>query len=164
MAGLLVPEQKLRGLVERILVVCPASLTFQWQRELKEKFDEKFIVLKGGDFREQYGVNQWQENQRIITSLDLAKRSEMLSGLRQAHWNLVIIDEAHRMSWSPPAGKIARYELGELLRDSTDHILLLAATPHKGDPKNFARIGRAMNRGKLRWRRAAAMQLLALPS
>ena len=137
MAGLLVRELMLRGLAERILVVCPANLAFQWQRELREKFDEKFLVLKGGDIRDQFGVNQWMEQKRVITSLDLAKRDEILPGLRQAHWDLVIIDEAHRMSWSPPAKKTARYALGELLRDSADHILLLTATPHKGDPKNF---------------------------
>jgi superfamily II DNA or RNA helicase len=138
MAGLLVRELKLRGLVERVLVVCPANLTFQWQRELKEKFDEKFIVLKGGDIREQFGINQWLENRQIITSLDLAKRETILPGLRQVHWDLVIIDEAHRMSWSPPARKTARYSLGELLRDSSDHFLMLTATPHKGDPENFS--------------------------
>jgi len=137
MAGLLVRELKLRGLAERILVVCPANLAFQWQRELKEKFDEKFLVLKGGDIRDQFGVNQWLEQKQVITSLDLAKRDEILPGLRQVHWDMVIVDEAHRMSWSPPARKTARYALGELLRDSADHILLLTATPHKGDPQNF---------------------------
>ena len=137
MAGLLVRELKLRGLAERVLVICPANLTFQWQRELKEKFDEKFLVLKGGDIRDQFGVNQWLEQKQIITSLDLAKRDEILPGLRQVHWDMVIVDEAHRMSWSPPARKTARYALGELLRDSADHILLLTATPHKGDPQNF---------------------------
>jgi len=138
MAGLLVRELKLRGLVDRVLVVCPANLAFQWQRELKEKFDEKFVVLKGGDIREQFGINQWLENRQIITSLDLAKRETILPGLRQVHWDLVIVDEAHRMSWSPPARKTARYSLGELLRDSTDHFLMLTATPHKGDPENFS--------------------------
>ena len=138
MAGLLVRELKLRGLAERILVVCPANLAFQWQRELREKFDEKFLVLKGGDIREQFGVNQWLEQKQIITSLDLAKRSEILPGLRQVHWDLVIVDEAHRMSWSPPARKTARYALGELLRDRADHLLLLTATPHKGDPRSFS--------------------------
>ena len=59
MAGLLLRELKLRGLIERVLVVCPANLTFQWQRELNEKFDEKFLVFKGGDLRDQFGVNQW---------------------------------------------------------------------------------------------------------
>ncbi len=137
MAGLLVRELKLRGLVERVLVVCPANLTFQWQRELKEKFDEKFLILKGGDIREQFGVNQWLEHKQIITSLDLAKRANILLGLRQAHWDLVIVDEAHRMSAHDETHKSQRYRLGELLRDSTDHVLLLTATPHKGDPGNF---------------------------
>ena len=113
MAGLLVRELMLRGLVERILVVCPANLAFQWQRELREKFDEKFLVLKGSDIRDQFGVNQWMEQKRVITSLDLAKRDDILPGLRQVHWDLVIVDEAHRMSWSPPAKKTARYALGE---------------------------------------------------
>ena len=137
MAGLLVRELKLRGLIEQVLVVCPANLTFQWQRELKEKFDEKFLVLKGSDIRDQFGVNQWLEQKQIITSLDLAKRAEILPGLRQVHWDLVIVDEAHRMSARDETHKSLRYRLGELLRDSADHILLLTATPHKGDPQNF---------------------------
>ena len=73
MAGLLIKELKLRGLAERVLVVCPANLTFQWQRELKEKFDERFLVLKGGDIRDQFGINQWLDQKQTITSLDLAK-------------------------------------------------------------------------------------------
>ncbi|MCD6365621.1 MAG: DEAD/DEAH box helicase family protein, partial [Planctomycetes bacterium] len=138
MAGLLIRELQLRGLAERILVVCPANLSFQWQRELKEKFDEKFLVLKGRDIRDQFGVNQWLEQKKVITSLDLAKRTEILPGLRQVQWDLVIVDEAHRMSWTPPARKTARYALGELIRDTSDHLLLLTATPHKGDPVNFS--------------------------
>ena len=138
MAGLLARELKLRGLAERILIVCPSNLTFQWQRELKEKFDEKFLVMKGSDIRDQFGINQWLEQKQVLTSLDLAKRTEILPGLRQVHWDLVIVDEAHRMSWTPPSKKTARYALGELLRDTSDHILLLTATPHKGDPDNFS--------------------------
>ena len=137
MAGLLVRELKLRGLIEQVLVVCPANLTFQWQRELKEKFDEKFLVLKGSDIRDQFGVNQWLEQKQIITSLDLAKRTEILPGLQQVRWDLVIVDEAHRMSARDESHKSQRYRLGELLRDSADHVLLLTATPHKGDPQNF---------------------------
>ena len=138
MAGLLIRELQLRGLAERILIVCPANLAFQWQRELKEKFDEKFLIMKGGDLRDQFGVNQWLEQKKTITSLDLAKRTEMLPGLKQVRWDLVIVDEAHHMSWTPPARKTARYALGELLRDASDHLLLLTATPHKGDPGNFS--------------------------
>ena len=137
MAGLLVKELKLRGLIEHVLVVCPANLAFQWQREIKEKFDEKFLVLKGGDIRDQFGVNQWMERKQVVTSLDLAKREDILPGLRQVRWDLVIVDGAPRMSWSPPACKTARYALGEILRDSADYMLLSTATPHKGDPRNF---------------------------
>ena len=138
MSGLLIRELELRGLAERILIVCPANLAFQWQRELKEKFDTKFLVMKGQDIRDQFGVNQWLERNRVITSLDLAKRSEILPGLRQVHWDLVIVDEAHHMSASDETHKSLRYRLGELLRDSSDHMLLLTATPHKGDPVNFS--------------------------
>ena len=137
MAGLLIRELKLRGLIERVLVVCPANLTFQWQRELKEKFEEKFLVLKGSDIRDQFGVNQWMEQKQTITSLDLAKRTEILPGLAQVRWDLVIVDEAHRMSARDESHKSQRYRLGELLRDSADNVLLLTATPHKGDPQNF---------------------------
>jgi superfamily II DNA or RNA helicase len=137
MAGLLMRELKLRGLVERTLIACPANLTFQWQRELLDKFDERFTVLRGADLREQYGVNQWLDKPQILTSLDLAKRDDILPGLRQVHWDLVIVDEAHRMSAASPDRKSLRYRLGELLRDTTDHLLLLTATPHKGDPDNF---------------------------
>ena len=137
MAGLLIRELKLRGLAERVLVVCPANLAFQWQRELREKFDERFFVLKGSDIRGQFGLNQWLEQKQSITSLDLAKRDDILPGLRQVHWDLVIVDEAHRMSARDETHKSQRYRLGELLRDSADNLLLLTATPHKGDPHNF---------------------------
>jgi superfamily II DNA or RNA helicase len=137
MAGLLIRELKLRGLAERILVICPSNLAFQWQRELKEKFGETFLVLKGADLRAQFGVNQWMEQKQVISSLDLAKRDDILPGLRQVQWDLVIVDEAHRMSWTPPSKKTARYALGELLRDASDHLLMLTATPHKGDPESF---------------------------
>jgi len=137
MAGLLLRELKLRGLVERTLVVCPANLAFQWQRELKEKFDEQFILMRGFDLRVQYGVNQWLQNSQVITSLDLAKREDILPSLRQAKWDLVVVDEAHRMSAAAEDKKSMRYRLGELLRDTTDHCVLLTATPHKGDPLNF---------------------------
>ena len=137
MAGLLIRELKLRGLVDRMLVVCPANLTFQWQRELLEKFDQQFFVMKGSDIRDQFGMNQWLDQKQVITSLDLAKRQDILRGLEQVHWDLVVIDEAHRMSASDETHKSLRYRLGEKLRDSTDNILLMTATPHKGDAQNF---------------------------
>ena len=114
MAGLLLRELKLRGLVDRTLIVCPAALTFNWQRELREKFGEQFFVLRGSDLRAQFGVNPWKERNQIVTSLDLARRLDVLPGLRQSNWDLVIVDEAHRMSASAPDRKTLRYRLGEL--------------------------------------------------
>ena len=68
--------------------------------------------MKGQDIRDQFGVNQWMERKRVITSLDLAKRAEILPGLRQVHWDLVIVDEAHRMSAADESHKSLRYRLG----------------------------------------------------
>jgi SNF2 family DNA or RNA helicase len=108
------------------------------QPEWFRRVTEKFLILKGGDIRDQFGVNQWPEQKKVITSQDLAKRTEILPGMRQVQRDLIIVDESHRMSWTPPACKTARYALGELLRDTSDNILLLTATPHKGDPANFS--------------------------
>ena len=82
-------------------------------------------------------MNQWLEQKQVVTSLDLAKRTEILPSLRQARWDLVIVDEAHRMSARDETHKSQRYRLGEMLRDSSDNVLLLTATPHRGDPENF---------------------------
>lgn len=139
MAGLLLKELKLRGLVDRVLIVCPANLAFQWQREMADRFQETFHILRGADLRVQYGVNLWNDKLQIITSMDLAKREEILPSVRQADdWDLIIVDEAHRMSARDAQHKSERYQLGELLRDKTAHFLLLTATPHKGDPTNFS--------------------------
>ena len=139
MAGLLLKELKLRGLVDRVLIICPANLAFQWQREMADRFQEQFHILRGGDLRVQYGVNEWNKHSQIITSMDLAKRDEILPSVRQADdWDLVIVDEAHRMSARDGEHKSERYKLGELMRDKTAHFLLLTATPHKGDPANFS--------------------------
>ena len=138
MAGLLIKELKLRGLAERILIVCPANLTFQWMRELYDKFGEKFEPLKGSDLRENYAFNPWTEQNQIITSMDLARMEHVLPSLKQAQWDLVVIDEAHRMSAYREDNKTQRYRLGEMLRDSTSHLLMLTATPHRGDPENFS--------------------------
>lgn len=138
MAGLLLKELKIRGLVNKTLIVTPANLAFQWQRELQDKFREKFEILSGPEFRSQYGVNPWQEKSQIITSMDWAKREEIKDKLeRVPSFDLIIVDEAHKMSASDPEHKTDRYLLGELLSQKADHYLLLTATPHKGDPLNF---------------------------
>lgn len=138
MAGLLLKELKIRGLVNRTLIITPANLSFQWQRELRDKFREPFEILRGYDLRAAYGTNPWTDKSQIITSMDWAKRDEVKTSLQRAeHWDLTIVDEAHKMSASDSEHKSDRYMLGELLTTKTDHFLLLTATPHKGDPQNF---------------------------
>jgi SNF2 family DNA or RNA helicase len=138
MAGLLLKELKLRGLVERVLIICPANLAFQWRREMRDRFDEDFEPITGSKLREAYAVNVWNKHSQIIASMDLAKLDYVLPSVRQADdWDLVIVDEAHRMSARDAEHKSERYRLGELMREKTTHFLLLTGTPHKGDPENF---------------------------
>lgn len=137
MAGLLLKELKLRGLVQRTLIVVPANLIFQWQRELRDRFRERFDIIRGVDLKNAYGINPWQDKPQVITSIDWAKREEVLESLQRAQWDLVIVDEAHRMSASDPEHKTDRYRLGEVLSQKTLHLLFLTGTPHKGEPVNF---------------------------
>ena len=99
MAGLLLKELKARGLVRRTLIVAPANLTFQWQRELKDKFRENFEVIRGETLRNTYGQNPWQDRDQVITSISWVSRIEdAKESLLRSHWDLVIVDEAHKMS------------------------------------------------------------------
>jgi len=138
MAGLLLRELKLRGLVERTLIVTPANLAFQWQRELHDRFREPFQMVRGVDLRAAYGTNPFQDKAQLLTSIDWVKRPEVRDSLARSRWDLVIVDEAHRMSAYDAEHKTERYRLGELLGARADHLVLLTATPHKGDPENFA--------------------------
>lgn len=142
MGGLTLKELKFRGLVERILIVTPANLTDQWRRELQDKFGETFTVVNRGTVGAAYGRNVWEDHAQCITSIDfVARQDEILNQLRDVRWDLVIVDEAHKMAayrYGAKVNKTQRYEFGEFLRDRTDHFLFLTATPHKGDPDNFA--------------------------
>ena len=138
MAGLLLKELKARGIVKRTLVVAPANLTFQWQRELKDKFAENFSVIRSEQLRANYGVNPWQEQDQAITSVSwVSVIEEARESLLRSRWDLVIVDEAHRMAAYADDRKTLAYQLGERLSEMTDHYLLMTATPHKGDPENF---------------------------
>lgn len=99
MAGLLLKELKARGLVRRVLIVTPANLTFQWQRELSEKFRETFDVIRGDVLRANYGQNPWQERDHVITSVSWVSIIEdARESLLRSRWDLIIVDEAHKMS------------------------------------------------------------------
>lgn len=138
MAGLLLKELKVRGLVKRTLIVTPANLSFQWQRELRDKFRENFEVVRGDILRANYGSNPWQEKNQVITSVSWVSRIEdAKKSLLRSHWDLIIVDEAHKMNAQSFEQKTLAYRLGEELSKMTDHYLLMTATPHKGDPASF---------------------------
>ena len=138
MAGLLHKELKIRGLATRTLIVTPANLSFQWQREMKDRFRETFEVIRGDVLRANYGSNPWQEKNQVITSVSWVSRIEDANeSLLRSQWDLIIVDEAHKMSAASADKKTLAYELGEALSMMTDHYLLMTATPHKGDPTNF---------------------------
>jgi len=140
MAGLVLKELKLRHLARRILIVVPGHLKDQWRREMKERFEETFVVIDRGVIDALYGENVWQREMQIITSMDFAKQDDLLPSLASTHFDLVIVDEAHKMSaylYGNKLERTSRYRLGQVLSRSTTHLLFLTATPHKGDPENF---------------------------
>lgn len=152
MAGLLVKELKLREAVERILVLCPAPLTIQWQDEMLHWFGEPFEIIFSAVDQQQL-TNPWKRPQ-VIASIDYAKQDDVRERVWQQHWDLVIIDEAHKCSArTTSAGKgrepkveaTKRYELASRLTSQADHVLLLTATPHHGDEDKFAHFLRLLD-------------------
>ena len=130
MGGLLIKELKLRGLIERTLIVTPANLTDQWRRELHEKFGETFTVANRATVNAAYGRNVWEDNPQSITSIDFVSRQDdILSMMRDTRWDLVIVDEAHKMAayrYGRKVNKTARYEFGEFMRDRTRRTFLIS--------------------------------------
>jgi SNF2 family DNA or RNA helicase len=140
MAGLIIKELKLRGLAKRILIVVPSHLKDQWQREMHERFQETFFVFDRNTLRSRYNDNILRRENQVITSMDFAKQEEILPLFQTVHWDLVIVDEAHKMAaykYVNETKKTERYKLGEVLSKTSNHLLFLTATPHKGDPENF---------------------------
>ena len=147
MAGLLLKELKVRGLVQRVLIITPANLCFQWQREMKDKFREQFEIIRGDVLRANYGSNPWQERHQVITSVSwVSVIEDARESLLRSHWDLIIVDEAHKMSAPTRDNKTLAYQLGEKLSHMTDHFLLMTATPHKGDPDQFCRFLEILDR------------------
>ena len=137
-AGMVWQALAQRGNASRTLVVTPAGLTRQWQEEFKEKFQADFEIF-GRDFT---AVNprMWDLKAAAIASLDRLKRKEhKRTLLENRKWDLIIFDEAHRLSardYPTKTEKTQNYQLAEALRDYTDALLLLTATPHAGDPNH----------------------------
>jgi superfamily II DNA or RNA helicase len=152
MAGLLLKEMKLREAIERILVLCPAPLTIQWQDELLRWFGEPFEIIFSAVDQQQL-VNPWQRATQVIASLDYAKQEEVRERVWQQRWDLVIVDEAHKCSAytkkssgrGDEVEKTRRYQLAERLAADADHLLLLTATPHHGDDDRFSHFVRLID-------------------
>lgn len=145
MAGLLIKELKLREAIERVLILCPAPLTIQWQDEMLRWFGESFDIIFSSVDQQQL-TNPWQRSSLIICSIDYAKQDEVRERVWQERWDLVVIDEAHKCSAytksragrSDEVAETKRYQLVKHLSDRSDHVLLLTATPHHGDEDKFA--------------------------
>ena len=142
MAGLLIKELLIRGDLERCLIIAPGSLVEQWQDELSEKFDLAFGILTRDQIEGSRTGNPFAEHDRMIMRLDMAARSDELKAKLEAapEWDLVICDEAHRMSASLFGNEVKftkRYQLGKLVGTRARHLLLMSATPHNGKDADF---------------------------
>ena len=143
MAGLLIKELVARGDLERCLVVCPGSLAEQWQDELYRRFQLPFEIMTNDKLEAARTGNWFSETPLAIARLDKLARDEDVQALLRARdggWDLVICDEAHKMSASFFGGEIRytkRYRLGQMLSTRTRHFLLLTATPHNGKEEDF---------------------------
>ena len=141
MAGLLIKELIARGDLERCLVVVPGGLAEQWQDELGEKFGLEFELLTREMVESTRSGNPFEARRRLIARLDMLARDEGLQAhLGRTDWDLVVVDEAHKMSATHRGGDIdatKRYRLGQRLDECARHFLLMTATPHNGKPEDF---------------------------
>ena len=142
MAGLYIKELMIRGDVERALIVAPGSLSLQWQEEMREKFNLRFDILTKTDLDNLDTVNVFEEKPLLIARVDqLARRGEELAPvIERCDWDLVVVDEAHRMSahfFGDEIKQTLRYKLGVMLGRSARHFLLMTATPHNGKEEDF---------------------------
>ncbi|MCC7230622.1 MAG: DUF3883 domain-containing protein [Fimbriimonadaceae bacterium] len=143
MAGLLIRELIARGDLQRCLIVCPGSLAEQWQDELYRRFNLPFKILTNDELESARTGNWFLEENLVIARLDKLSRNEGIQEKLQApdaFWDLIVCDEAHKMSASHFSGEIKytkRYQLGKLLSGITRHFLLMTATPHNGKEEDF---------------------------
>jgi SNF2 family DNA or RNA helicase len=143
MAGLLIKELIARGDLQRCLIVCPGSLAEQWQDELYRRFHLPFEILTNDKLEAARTGNWFLETNLVIARLDKLSRNEDVQHKLQApdcRWDLVVCDEAHKMSATVFGGETKytkRYRLGQLLSTLTRHFLVMTATPHNGKEEDF---------------------------
>jgi len=141
MAGLYIKELMIRGDLQRCLIVCPGNLAEQWQDELWQRFQLPFELLTNDRIELARTGNIFQEMSLVIARLDkLARNEDLQEKLAQVDWDLIVVDEAHKMSATYFGGEVKytkRYRLGQRLSQSTRHFLLMTATPHNGKEEDF---------------------------
>jgi superfamily II DNA or RNA helicase len=141
MSGLLIKELIARGDLQRCMIVAPGVLVEQWQTELWEKFSLKFDILTNDQLNAAPTGNWFHERNLIICRLDkLSRNDEVQDKIKACDWDLIICDEAHKMSATYFGGEVdktKRYRLGEMLSNVTRNFLLLTATPHNGKETDF---------------------------
>ena len=138
--GMLIKALDQRGMAERVLLVTPAGLTQQWKEELREKFALNNFLIYGDNFQIEES-REWGMFPRVITSIDRIKEQSHLESLARAgQWDLVIFDEAHRLSRTQVGNryeKSQRFEVAETLRKKSESMIFLSATPHQGKEDKF---------------------------
>ena len=168
-AGLVLKEKKLRGEVKRVLLIVPKSAMLQWQAEMKEHFAENFFIYDSelinsmaktfASFEAEEELNFWRQHNQIIVSSDALKPVETRQGWSQerveaynkyrlemvvnADFDMVIIDEAHKMGGS--TSSVSRFKMAEVLCNAVPNLLLLTATPHRGKSDHFRRVLQLMD-------------------
>ena len=162
-AGLIIKELKTRGLIKRVLIVCPTGLVTQWGLEMQEKFDEKFNTILPEDYDTIRKITDsddvYGQFDQVISPMDSIKPLERRAGWTEekvakynedriysiinSGWDLVVIDEAHRVAGS--SGEVARHKLGNMLSGASPYLLLLTATPHNGKTEPFLRLIRLID-------------------
>lgn len=162
-AGLIIKELKARGLIKRVLIICPKGLVTQWHLEMQDKFREKFHIILPEDYdtiRRLYdAANIYEAFDQVISPMDSIKPVEKRAGWNEekirrynderiyaivnSGWDLIIIDEAHRVAGS--SSEVARYKMASLLAKASPYLLLLSATPHSGKTEPFLRLLRLLD-------------------
>lgn len=151
MSGMLIKELMARDRIQRVLILVPPLVLKQWQEELSEKFGEQFYIINRSTVKQYGSENPFLMHDLCLSSIYWAAREEVKTMLSEVDFDLVIVDEAHKMAAythgtiNKKTSKTKLYQLGELLLRRSEHCVLLTATPHKGDMENFRHLMRLVD-------------------